>query len=527
MGEYKIEQERELSTKELIHDTLTDELIIGICAPIGTDKTDVINSLIEQLTDTYDYDVRKIKLSEDFIKKYGGKFDVKSASSGTSAYQQMDKLINQGDKLRGLYEHGILVELAIDQIRREREEEVDSSKKNFQYTTRRVCYIIDSLKNQDELNLLRSVYRENFYFFGIFSTLRDRQQHLLSKNLANDEIDILIGKDNSTGVKYGQEVQKIFQKSDFFIRYEKPENNIEAEKDAKTKLTNHIQRYLHLIFDSSVITPTFHETAMYQAAAASRNSACLSRQVGACITDSDGEIISIGWNDVPKFGGGLYQTNLNNGNADNRCAYWDSEEQKICHNDKNKNLLASEIIDSLVKNEIIKPMNKSRAVDLIRKDSGISQIIEFSRAVHAEMQAIIIGSQQSGRKMRDGKLYTTTYPCHNCARHIIAAGIREVYYIEPYAKSLSTVLHSDAITESEKSNSDQKVKILIFDGVSPNRYLEFFSIHSKRKADGVYLQPLSSKLKKVSPVSRMSLNDIPALEAKIVKRLTKKEIFDS
>ena len=32
-------------------------------------------------------------------------------------------------------------------------------------------------------------------------------------------------------------------------------------------------------------------------------------------------------------------------------------------------------------------------------------------------------------------MYMTTFPCHNCAKHIIASGIINVYYIEPYAES--------------------------------------------------------------------------------------------
>ena len=47
--------------------------------------------------------------------------------------------------------------------------------------------------------------------------------------------------------------------------------------------------------------------------------------------------------------------------------------------------------------------------------------------------------------MVGGTLYTTTFPCHNCTRHIVASGIAKVYYIEPYAKSLALELHNDAI----------------------------------------------------------------------------------
>ena len=91
--------------------------------------------------------------------------------------------------------------------------------------------------------------------------------------------------------------------------------------------------------------------------------------------------------------------------------------------------------------------------------------------------------------MKGGKLYCTTYPCHNCARHIIVAGIQEVYYIEPYVKSLCMELHADALTEDE--NTEGKVKILVYDGVAPRRYLEFFTMFKERKTNGkkkIFLQ---------------------------------------
>ena len=46
------------------------------------------------------------------------------------------------------------------------------------------------------------------------------------------------------------------------------------------------------------------------------------------------------------------------------------------------------------------------------------------------------------------RLFVTTFPCHNCARHIVAAGVDEVQFIEPYLKSRALPLHGDAITAS-------------------------------------------------------------------------------
>src|SRR5690606_22707121 len=124
-------------------------------------------------------------------------------------------------------------------------------------------------------------------------------------------------------------------------------------------------------------------------------------------------------------------------------------------------------------------------------------LIEFSRAVHAEMDALVSLGRTGQGVSQDAVLYTTTYPCHNCARHIVAAGIRAVFFIEPYEKSLASDLHSDSINhEAEHEPSLQewvdvdrlrsrKVSFLHFEGVAPKRYMDlFFAEQGRKGADG-------------------------------------------
>jgi cytidine deaminase len=56
------------------------------------------------------------------------------------------------------------------------------------------------------------------------------------------------------------------------------------------------------------------------------------------------------------------------------------------------------------------------------KRSYIMNIIEFGRTVHAEMAALI-DALRRGVNIKGSTLYVTTFPCHECARHIVAAGI--------------------------------------------------------------------------------------------------------
>lgn len=254
---------------------------------------------------------------------------------------------------------------------------------------------------------------------------------------------------------------------------------------------------------------------MYNAKAAAGNSACLSRQVGACIIDADDNILSIGWNDVPKFGGNLYSSNSQ---VDHRCF-----NHEFCSNDKQK----SEVVDNIIESILDDPeLNELRSIsgietllkDKIQNNTKVKDLIEFSRSVHAEMHAIIQGALATGNKIINGRLFCTTYPCHNCARHIIAAGIKEVYYIEPYVKSLCLTLHEDAMSENEESHN--KVKLLIFDGISPNKYLLFFTNFAERKESGKLVK---KDLKSAKPKTSKTLQALSTLEEQSVITLGSQE----
>jgi deoxycytidylate deaminase len=504
------------STRQKVENTLTEELIIGICAPIGSMRECVIESIKNTLTSEYNYEVEIIKLS-NFINEYNP-IGFLAQPGQTEAYTKLINKIEGGDQLRERTKNNsCLVELAIMHILNER-----LGQQSFPYDqelstliddlkSRRKCYIIDSLKNKEELELLRSVYGGIFYCFSVFSPDVERREILSGKNLSPQEVDKIISTDEYENNTHGQNVRNTFIEGDFFVR---------VSKTNKDSIDNRIERYLNIIFESSIVTPTPQEIAMYEAKSAAGNSACLSRQVGAAITNSKGEIISRGWNDVPKYGGNLYKDGDIN---DNRCI-----TTGFCSNDIKKDDLTEDIINSIVsdpelKKTVFADMTIKKGTPLfeslqkiIRKNSRVKDLIEFSRSVHAEMHAIIIGSQLGGRRMIDGKLFCTTYPCHNCARHIIVAGIKEIYYIEPYKKSLGTILHEDALTEDEKCES--KTKILMFDGVAPRRYLEFFTLKRARKDNAG--QIIKFDKTKIFPKSRLTLQALPTLEIQSIHSLT-------
>ena len=113
----------------------------------------------------------------------------------------------------------------------------------------------------------------------------------------------------------------------------------------------------------------------------------------------------------------------------------------------------------------------------IRK-GRVGDLIEFSRAVHAEMDAVLSAGRE-GISTIGTRLYVTTFPCHYCARHLVSAGVDEVQFIEPYPKSQALGLHADAIQLEATdwlppSQGGTKVLFRPFVGVAPRLYERAF-----------------------------------------------------
>ena len=491
--------------KGRIFETHTEELIIGLCGPIGTDLHFVGEEIAQTIHEKYNYTPIIIKLS-DFIRQRTNL----RPDDYNNKYEYLIKLIEGGNTLRKEKKNSVLAELAINEIAVNRElKKINSADSDF--TSQRICYIIDSIKNNEELELFRLIYTDIFYFIGVFSNIETREKNLEKKGLQKQQIYQLIDIDSGEEIDSGQKVADTFVQADFFLRIDQSTSSV---------INNRILRYLSLIFSSDVVTPTVNETAMYQAFAAAGNSACLSRQVGASIINKKGEIISVGWNDVPKFNGGVYMYSEDDplSSADFRCI---NMEGGVCFNDDEKNTIRNLLLNKLIEEGIVNLIDKEKAEKVI-KNSRLKELIEFSRAVHAEMHAIIIGSQKSGNDIINGKLFCTTYPCHNCARHIVVAGITEVYYIEPYRKSLALKLHSDSITENE--NEQKKLRILMFDGVSPRRYLDFFKMSPNTRKENGKRKKIDKK--NIFPKSTISLQAIPILEKEVIRELQSKQLIE-
>jgi deoxycytidylate deaminase len=190
-------------------------------------------------------------------------------------------------------------------------------------------------------------------------------------------------------------------------------------------------------------------------------------------------VISLGSNEVPRAGGGTYWSEDLYDDRD----YVRGEDV----NDSQKRRILNEIAEILG----VKEAELEKKFDpKLLKDSQLMGALEYGRVVHAEMSALS-DAARLGRSTKDGKLYTTTFPCHMCAKHIVAAGIATVVFLEPYPKSRAAQLHSDSISiekgDRGRYNDYPAVEFVHFFGITPRRYRDLFSRSKRKNDDGKFI----------------------------------------
>ncbi len=78
---------------------------------------------------------------------------------------------------------------------------------------------------------------------------------------------------------------------------------------------------------------------------------------------------------------------------------------------------------------------------------------ELCRGIHAEQNAIIQAAFH-GVSIKGATLYCTNQPCSICAKMIINAGIKNIFYQEGYADSMSRQMLKDADVDLIKLDTD-------------------------------------------------------------------------
>lgn len=458
-------------TDNLLRD-IGAELVFGLVAPVGADLERLESDLVD-LLGLYGYATNPIRLSALLRKVPGLGIPLKEEPE----VDRINSYMDAGNALRERSNsESILAAWALLQIKKMRD--------TAQPVLRRTAHILRSIKHPAEARALRAVYGPGFYLIALSASTVQKVKYLKQRGLTEPEAHQVIDRDAGEENDFGQHTRDAFELADVFIRQE-PEHR---------RTTAQLERFLRVIFGAVDETPTPDEHAMFLAYASSLRSADLSRQVGAVVWKDHVGVVGAGCNDVPAPGGGLYWP----GPADQR-------DHALAHdaNERHKRAIANEVAGHVVEALQLKP----EQIPLIVKACGETRLLditEFGRAVHAEMDALL-SCGRAGVDTLGSTLFSTTFPCHNCAKHIVAAGVKRVVYIEPYEKSQALDLHDDAIviddqgeTSSRSDHDEECVRVakkVVFEpfmGIGPRRFFDLFSmklsngypLKRKQKPDG-------------------------------------------
>lgn len=471
----------------------SNEIVVALIAAVGADIDTVIAQVATELKG-YGYESHELRLS-DYLAE-AADADFRELPLDERIWEAM----TAGDELREKWGRNDALALhAISEIILTREqawEALDAEEKQDWNDEQppnldRHAFIIRSLKTPEELETLRSVYGPRLVVIAAYSPreLRVKALEALIQGSRKDaekkawahQPEDLIARDEKEQQIGGQDVSGTFHRADFFVR----------GWDREVIIAD-LGRTFSILFGDPFRTPTRDEYCQFMAAGAALRSAEFGRQVGAAIATGEGSVISLGTNEVPKAHGGSCWEEDGDGKRDFEIGEMDTNRR---HFDALSKKLTKQVdgkLQSLIETMPGEPDReyldalRTKVVESLPDDlraGGLNELTEFGRAVHAEMNALLDAARR-GIAVQDSTLYTTTFPCHNCARHIIGAGVKRVVFIEPYPKSRSEVLHNDAVRFDGLENDDkqgEKIFFASFVGVAPRRYREMFDAAGRER----------------------------------------------
>lgn len=256
---------------------------------------------------------------------------------------------------------------------------------------------------------------------------------------------------DNTCAFYTQDIDNCISNADVYLF-----NNATGVTDTENnrKLMESVVRYVSLVMYPCLVRPTPVERCMQIAFSAKVNSGCLSRQVGAVVTDAQYNILAIGWNDVPCGEVPCAYKNLYDiaASAD-RDAYSEYE----LHN--------KDFRDRLAKYQF--PVDGLRGLPLsycfknFHKDQKDPM---RSRAMHAEEKALAL----CGQEAQGGYLFTTSSPCEMCSKNAKNHKIRKIFYLEVYP-GISQAQYTNS------GNKENRAELILFSGAVGRAYMQMYT----------------------------------------------------
>ena len=452
------------------------EIVIGLVGALGTDLDPVEAALSDALR-LVDYKTDQLRISQLISRVHAA-----AKQPTTGAQTHMEDLMKQGDRLRAAAGPDAAAALAVAEIAARRATRGETDPRGG------VATVIRSLKRKEEVKRLRVVYGPRFVLVAVWSPEDEREKAVLAR-LRNDypggseglyagqTAELMTRDQQDANDPLGQSVQSAFELADVYL----------AARTGRS-IVGPTARLVRLLFGDWFITPTRDEQAMFQASGTSFRSSAAGRQVGAVVIDADGEIVVTGMNDAPKAFGGQYWADDVPDHRDFQYGYDVNDRQKLAIVEDMLKRLREHgwLSDTAPAGDAATPGKIALAKNGPLHDSRVGDLLEFGRIAHAEMACICTAARR-GTPLGGLTLYTTTYPCHECARLIVATGIREVVYVDAYPKSQVREMFADEVDEGPDARPD-RVSFRPFEGIAPRLFRSVFAKTGRERdaASGKY-----------------------------------------
>lgn len=478
------------------------ELVFALVGAAGSNLSELSSELKKALA-AFGYEAIEIRLSALLVNWTGWTARAQPTEAGRILHLQ-----EMGNAFRTAHGDGAaLARAGIATIRKERKKITG----NADHPASSHAYILHQLKHPDEAELLREVYGASFVLLAGHAP-RDVRVVELTRRMARaqarrgqetqfrGDAERIVEIDEKQEDNLGQNTRDTYPKADFFANLGIPSG------------AGSVRRFVELLFGHPFHTPFPEEYVMYLASAVALRSSDDNRQVGAIIARiardvgsniKAAEAIASGMNEVPRGGGGYYWQNDSP----------DLRDQALLKNDEDraaeiKVSALSELLRKIGENGWLRESEANIPTDELARallkglrGTQFMDIGEFSRPVHAEMAALIDAARR-GVSVDGHSLYVTTFPCHNCAKHIIAAGIRRVVYFEPYPKSRAGDLHREEIVVDSTTGKEEEWKVVFspFSGIAPRQYRQLFMMSERGAKRGHSLRKWEAGQSTLTPL---------------------------
>lgn len=448
------------------------------------------------------------------------------------------KNVFEADYLRARYQSFYLVALTLDNETRKQRLQINKGLSELQID------IIDSREQPAEMkkllkssknkmdnynekeqisknNFIKTYYDEKIYAQFCTETQEGQTRILQDVDSFNQSIDVMIknnGEDEYTKPKVDSEFdetyfngkicaqfyKKAYEDETYMFKLQDVDSCVQNadilinNSGTKENLSLNIMRYVCLMQHPGLVPPTIDERCMQVAQSAKLNSGCISRQVGAVVSDKNGKILSVGWNDAPASGENeciscIRRSFFKLVQREDEMAYSYFElnhpefreklkeiMRHMCDMDKDRNSKSdTELYNTFVERtrEIIGGLPLSFCFkDLFTSMKGERNQIH-TRAQHGEENALEACDKNL---CQGGTLYTTSSSCELCAKKALSYNIKRIVYIEPYSGITNDHVLGHSVKEGVKNRRDkifrtESMNVELFTGATQSAYVRLYT----------------------------------------------------